>query len=120
MSFLLSNQLDLFQQSDQDLEEGTGMSAIEKKYGKNELDHLQMCPRCREAVPVRVEMDYKHRKVRWYCRKCEASGHTKGALIKEWVMADYCWPITPESVWREPIRFYDKYLSKVEMQRING
>ena len=120
MSFSSSNQLDLFQPSNQDSEEGTGISAIEKKYGKNELDHLQMCPRCREAVPVRVEMGFKNRKLRWYCRKCEASGHIDGALIKEWVMADYWWPITPDSVWRESIRLYDKFLSTVEMWRING
>jgi hypothetical protein len=61
----------------------------EEKYGKNDLDHLQLCPRCVDAVPVRVEMDYTNRKVRWFCRKCETLKHIEGALIKEWEMADY-------------------------------
>jgi hypothetical protein len=40
-------------------------------------------------VPVRAEMDYDNRKVRWYCRRCETLKCIHGALIKEWEMADY-------------------------------
>jgi len=82
-----SSQLYLFQTPNQGQEDG--LSAKEKKYGKNDLDHLQLCPRCIDAVPVRVEMDYKKRKVRWYCRKCEFLGQVDVALIREWDMADY-------------------------------
>ena len=90
MGISSSSQLYLFQSPDKDLKDG--ISAKEKKYGKNDLDHLQLCPRCIDSVPVRVEMDFGNRKVRWYCRKCEVSGQVEGALIKEWDMADYCWP----------------------------
>ena len=103
MSFSSSTQLYLFQPSNQNSDDDTGMSAKEKKYGRNDLDHLQLCPRCNDTVPIRVEMDFKNRKVRWYCRRCEYSGNSNSALIREWVMADYCWP-DPIPV---TIRIYD-------------
>jgi hypothetical protein len=53
------------------------MTAKERKYGKNDLDHLVLCPRCVDAVPVRIE-DGK-----MYCRKCETLQHVDGALIAE-------------------------------------
>jgi len=90
MDFLSSSQLYLFQIPNKDQEDS--LSANEKKYGKNDLDHLQLCPRCNERMPVRVKMDFENRRVRWYCRKCEFLGHTDGALIREWDMADYCRP----------------------------
>lgn len=92
MSISSSSQLNLFQTSNQASGDGSDISAKEKKYGKNDLNHFQPCPRCNDSVPVRAEMDFKNRKVRWHCRKCEFSGHIDGALIREWDMADYCWP----------------------------
>jgi hypothetical protein len=56
------------------------LSGKEKKYGRNWLNHLVMCPRCCEGVPVKflkTEQGYE-----MHCRKCETLGHIEGSLIK--------------------------------------
>ena len=54
------------------------------KYGKNELDHLVMCPRCVDAVPVylRTISDRFETKVEIRCLKCRYYGNVEGTFIK--------------------------------------
>jgi hypothetical protein len=55
------------------------------KYGKNELDHLELCPRCAGAVPVflRTISDRFETKVEVHCLKCRYYGHKDGTFINE-------------------------------------
>ena len=54
------------------------------KYGKNELDHLELCPRCADAVPVflRTISDRFETNVEVHCLKCRYYGHKDGTFIK--------------------------------------
>ena len=55
------------------------------KYGKNELDHLELCPRWVDAVPVylRTISDRFETNVEIHCLKCKYYGHKDGTFIKE-------------------------------------
>jgi hypothetical protein len=64
-------------------------SALEKKYGKNDLDSLIICPRCADAVPAFVRVTTitdrfdTIRKREVHCLKCKHYGHKDGTYIKE-------------------------------------
>lgn len=55
----------------------------------NELDHLVMCPRCGDAVPVfirtvtRVDRFGESTTKEIHCLKCHHFGHKDGTFIKE-------------------------------------
>jgi len=56
------------------------LSGKEKKYGRNYLQHMVMCPRCCEAVPVKLIItEDNHYEL--HCRKCMTLGHKDGSLI---------------------------------------
>jgi hypothetical protein len=60
------------------------------KYGKNDLDHLEMCSRCSDAVPVFIRkvitVDSFHgmqQKEELHCRKGAYYGNKDGTYIKK-------------------------------------
>jgi hypothetical protein len=55
------------------------------KYGKNELNHLVLCPRCTDTVPVflRSISDRYHSKLEAHCLRCHYYGHKDGTFIKD-------------------------------------
>ena len=57
---------------------------MDSKYGRNELDRLELCPRCADAVPVffRTISDRFYKKVEVHCLKCKFYGHKDGTYIK--------------------------------------
>jgi hypothetical protein len=57
------------------------LSGKEEKFGQNWHNHLVMCPRCCEAVPVTFKV-VSHR-IEMHCRKCQKLGHKDGSLIRE-------------------------------------
>ena len=54
------------------------------KYGKNELNYLQLCPKCADAVPVflRSISDRFESKLEAHRLKCHCYGNKDGTFIK--------------------------------------
>ena len=62
---------------------GRPLIGAEKRYGRNEWENLELCPRCVCANPVKIELDFNRQVIRLLCKKCLTLGHVDGALIKE-------------------------------------
>ena len=70
------------------------MREIEKKYGKNDLDELVLCPRCVDAIPVFIQTTTVTDRFGTtstqsiHCLKCKTLGHKDGTYIKELEVRD--------------------------------
>jgi len=56
------------------------MTAKEIKYGKNDLIHRLLCPRCVGAVPIKLIE--REGMIEIHCRKCIKLGHKDGSFIQ--------------------------------------
>jgi hypothetical protein len=64
------------------------LTGPEKKYGRNEWETLELCPRCACANPVKVVQVGDHWEL--HCRKCIYYGHVEGSLIRT-VKTPHAW-----------------------------
>ena len=62
------------------LKDSRTLSGPEKKYGVNEWHNLELCPRCVDAVPVKVRDIPQGTAL--HCKKCIHCGHKDGSLIR--------------------------------------
>ena len=67
-------------QEDGTLKDARTLSGPEKKYGRNEWKNLELCPRCVDAVPVKLRVTPQGTAL--HCKKCIHYGHKDGSLIR--------------------------------------